>query len=208
MGMNESNGRPTIVVTAKGYFSELVLEALSQTGVRALPSTELYLTSLLEKYVLVENLFPMAESTNQESPKTLAEMYLKANLSSAALKADLLRRLGDTSLYISGFFGDSLSRKVVDIDYYAQMGGAAYGQLSSYAQEQTARLAYRQLGEEFLRFVEVLTYISQKTGTTGEQNILRLYERYLLSESPLAQRALNESGIFPPVPKGTARKPQ
>mgnify|MGYP002137355912 CR=1 FL=1 len=37
-----------------------------------------------------------------------------------------MRAMGDFSLYIAGFFSDSLKRKLVDVDYYIGMGGAAY----------------------------------------------------------------------------------
>ena len=40
-----------------------------------------------------------------------------------------LRYLGDFSLFTSGFFSDSLSRRAVDVDYYVSMGEFAYGSL-------------------------------------------------------------------------------
>ena len=36
-----------------------------------------------------------------------------------------LKQIGDVSLFISGFFSDSLRRKLVDVDYYVSIGGGA-----------------------------------------------------------------------------------
>src|SRR5262245_51230912 len=41
-----------------------------------------------------------------------------------------LRDIGDTSLYVSGFWGESLEEAAVDVDYYVEMGGSAYGELA------------------------------------------------------------------------------
>ena len=37
-----------------------------------------------------------------------------------------LKQVGDLSLFLSGFFADSLQRKLVDVDYYVSIGGYAY----------------------------------------------------------------------------------
>ena len=71
-----------------------------------------------------------------------------------------LRDVGDTSLYVSGFFAESLQRKLVDVDYYIQMGGAAYGswRAASAATRNSAVFGevYDELGAKFPRFVDVL----------------------------------------------------
>ena len=41
-----------------------------------------------------------------------------------------MRALGDSALCVSGFFADSLNRKIVDVDYYINMGGGACTALS------------------------------------------------------------------------------
>jgi len=41
-----------------------------------------------------------------------------------------LRQIGDSSLFISVFFADSLHRKLVDVDYYVSIAARAYTALS------------------------------------------------------------------------------
>jgi len=40
-----------------------------------------------------------------------------------------MRTVADRSLYLTGFFADSFHRKIVDIDYYVDIGSAAYSNL-------------------------------------------------------------------------------
>ena len=43
---------------------------------------------------------------------------------------DDLRSVGDQSLFITGFFADSLNRSLVDVDFYIHLGELAYRSLA------------------------------------------------------------------------------
>ncbi|MCB0356479.1 MAG: hypothetical protein KDD40_05700, partial [Bdellovibrionales bacterium] len=132
-----------------------------------------------------------------EMENTLAEMYLKAlQEESQKIKYDKLKKLGELSLYISGFFGDSLKRKVVDIDYYAEIGGRAYDCLASETQEDTYAKVYGEISIKFLDFVDVLTLVSQKSLIQSNEDLLRLYDRYISTGSKLAKEQLLEKGLI------------
>ena len=156
--------KPNLLVSSREFFFEMVESGLSKRNVRTPPAVQSYLVNLLEYYLDARNLFdePTDEVGNRR-PTTLAEMFLTAANSQATEKQDLLKKLGDRSLYISGFFGDSLSRKLIDIDYYAEMGGAAYASLASTAKEDTTAQVYRTFSTRFIEFVDVLSYISQQS---------------------------------------------
>ncbi len=159
---------------------------------------ESYLVKLLHHYLDARNLFE-AEYTNeggQKNPQTLAEMYLIAQNAEPAVKLEMLRKLGDRTLYISGFFGDSLSHKVVDIDYYAEIGGAAYASLAHCTREDTMVKVYDTFSRRFLDFVDVLTYISHHSFVKSDESILRLYDRYMRTGSELAREKLVEMGVL------------
>jgi hypothetical protein len=175
------------LLSSKNFFQEAVEEAFSKRNIKAFPAVQTYLVGILEHYLDARNLF--------EGP-TLAEMYLTANQAAPHEKQSLLKKLGDRSLYVSGFFGDSLSRKLVDIDYYADMGGAAYSLLSDCVKEDTTAAVYRIYSQRFLEFVEVLTYISQKSMIQTDENLLRLYDRYVRTGSELAKEQLVEQGVL------------
>jgi hypothetical protein len=184
------------------FFTEVVRDAMTQRKVKTTPLAETYLVQLLEHFVSVDNLFAddQAEGTKSQTP--LAEMLLKAVQSPVHMRVELLKKLGDTSLYISGFFGDSLARKIVDIDYYAGMGGTAYQNLSTVVREESSKLIFNELSMRFLDFVEVLTFISTKSLVHSNQNLLRLYDRYVTTGSKLAREQLLEQGLLTPIETG------
>lgn len=194
-----------LIASPREYFFEMVDSGLAKRNVKAAPAVQSYLVGLLEHYLDARNLFD--ESTNEannKNPGTLAEMFLLAANSDRVGKVDLLKKLGDRSLYISGFFGDSLERKIVDIDYYAEMGGAAYGSLAAHVSDDLAAQVYRVFSRDFLAYVDVLTYISQKSMIQSDQSILRLYDRYMRTGSELAKEKLIEMGVLT-LPKDQAK---
>lgn len=194
-----------LFVTPKEFFSEMVKEGLRHRRLETVPRIEDYLVDLLQHYLEARNLFePERDESGQRRPQTLAEMYLTAGLLESSAKADLLKKLGDRSLYISGFFGDSLARKIVDVDYYVDMGGAAYRDLASQTRDETLAKVYSVFSSRFVEFVDVLTYVSQKSMVRSNESVLRLYERYLKTGSELAREKLSEMGVVT-VPRGRTK---
>ena len=186
-----------VLISSEGYFAEVVEEACLKRKVQAPKAAQDYLVKILEHYLDARNLFEVDvnEVTGQRKEYTLAELYLLANQSELPEKQGLLKKLGDRSLYISGFFGDSLNRKIIDIDYYAEMGGAAYAGLADCVREDTVAQVYKIFSAQFFDFIEVLTYISQQTMIQNDENLLRLYERYIKTGSTLAREKLLELGV-------------
>ncbi|MGE9745418.1 hypothetical protein [Bdellovibrio bacteriovorus] len=198
--MREKHSTPTVelFVSPEGYFQELVQKGLSQRKVQTFPMVEAYLVNLLQHYLDARNLHDpaYASESGTRNPQTLAEMYLTAQNAESFVKAEMLRKLGDRTLYISGFFGDSLSRKIIDVDYYAEIGGAAYASLAHCTREDTMARVYTVFSDRFLEFVDVLTYISHHSFIKSDESILRLYERYMRTGSELAREKLEEMGVL------------
>lgn len=186
-----------LFVSPKEYFTSLVKSGLEQRRIKTYPHVETYLVSLLQHYLDARNLFDdQVDELGKRPPQTLAEMLLTAHSAENHVKFELLKKLGDRSLYISGFFGDSLNRKMVDIDYYADMGGTAYASLAGFTKEDTLAKVYTTFSERFMDFVDVLTVISQASQIQSNESILRLYERYLRTGSDLAKEKLIEMGVL------------
>ena len=188
--------KPDVAVSPRDYFFEALERAFQHLKIDASPLSKNYLVELLQFYMFARNLFAIDEETGRSKRETLAEMYLTAQNQPPNQKMELLKKLGDTSLYISGFFGDSLNRKVVDIDYYAEMGGAAYGSLSSITPDQNLSMVYSSFASRFLEFVDALTYISQSSQIQSNEDLLRLYDRYVSTGSRLAEEQLRERGVL------------
>ncbi len=189
MSVTSKIPKVSVLASSSAYFSELVNQALEKRKIEVAPGVSQYLVQLLDSYLLASNL---------QTNTSMAETLLKASQAERKTRIEMLRRLGDTSLYISGFFGDSLNRKIIDIDYYAGIGGVAYGQLASELEPDLSATVYSQFSQRFLEFVDLLTYISQNSQVQSNQNLLRLYERYIKTGSELAKEQLLESGLLPP----------
>lgn len=175
----------------RSFFHEAVVDALKAQGVAAAEPTEFYLVNLLCAYMHAEQL--------DEEP--LALKLAQASTATPETRARVLKEVGDTSLYVSGFFADSLTRKLVDVDYYMTLGGSAYGQLAGMTTStRTTELfheAYDELAEKFARFVAVLNEIRSRTNfATPSTNLIRLYEEWVRTGSEWLEKRLKATGVF------------
>jgi hypothetical protein len=127
--------------------------------------------------------------------------FARALQAAGTAQRDGLRKVGDLSLFISGFFSDSLNRKLVDVDYYIQLGESAYGSLARQGDD-TFGDVFDELSEKFSGFVDVLGEVSAATGLTSDGDILRLYEKWVRTGSRRSGSLLAARGI---VPNGSVR---
>ncbi len=206
--MSNTAAALSLVLSSRDFFSQVVRDAFEERNVRTFPLAENYLVGVLQFHVAAENLFDETDSSGRKTKATLAETYLKAAGAEPVTRVELLKKMGDRSLYLSGFFGDSLQRKTVDIDYYAEMGGSAYATLAGCVKEDTSAKLYNEYAKRFLEFAEVLTYISAKSLLTDEANIMRLFENYNSTGSEFAREKLLEKGLIAGPRQQSAYKKQ
>jgi hypothetical protein len=179
------------------FFKEQLGAALKNQKLSVDEHTEFYLVNLLIRFIHAENLF-VEDDRGGRHEEVLALLLGEALSSlSPARKHAGLKRLGDVSLYTAGFFSDSFSRKVVDVDYYIGMGRTAYSNLANSILDQYMQKVFVELAKRFDRFVDVLAEVSELTGTKDAKNILRLYETWLKTRSERAEKSLKEAGIIP-----------
>jgi hypothetical protein len=177
--------------TLESFFSEKLGEALRDQRVEADARTEYYLVQLLAAY---------GAQPVDDSP--LGVKLLAAREAAPPERRRQLREVGDTSLFVSGFWSDSFARRLVDIDYYIGLGGTAYGELArtgdGWARDPFGQV-YQELAENFARFVGVLAVLSRAcTQTRTAHDVLKLYERYRNSGSRWAAGRLAALGMILP----------
>ena len=189
MSQHETGDKTILMESPRAFFFDRMEQACKRLRFEPLPLSRQYLVELLEFFIFSSNLF-------RPEKETLAELYLKASNSPAPLRQDLLKKLGDGSLYISGFFGDSLNRKVVDLDYYVDMGGVAYGALAQSSSDEMKAKMYGDFASNFPTFVDVLAFISQESSIQTNGDLLKLYDRYIATGSRLAEERLVEKGLI------------
>jgi hypothetical protein len=172
------------------FFRDQVNAALARQHLRAGDLTTYYLVNLLCRFVRLD---PLAA---QEEGVPLALRLGRALDSGGVQQRERLRQLGDFSLFVSGFFSDSLQRRAVDVDYYVSMGEYAYGSLSRRDADTLAEV-FRELSGKFVGFMDVLADVSEQTAVSSSGDVLRLYEKWLRTGSARTGQQLIDRGIVP-----------
>jgi hypothetical protein len=176
------------------YFGEAVRAALEYLRFQPNQETTAYLIELLCEYARAAAAVP---------DRPLAMVMAEAQLADPASSIGGLKRVGDHSLYLAGYFGDSLVSRRVDPAYYGGRGSGAYHQLRRVLRRRRHQtrlvVVYRELGDDFTRFARVLSEVRAqgdavappRAGELGE-----LYDEWLRTGSEGARRRLQAAGIL------------
>jgi hypothetical protein len=172
------------------YFKEQVEGALARQGIVAGELTAFYVVQLLAGFLQRRAAADVEEPLGMRLARALESGGLEQRAS--------LKQIGDLSLFVSGFFSDSLRRKLVDVDYYVSIGGVAYNALSR-IEADTFSPVFAELSEKFVGFVDVLSEVSERSCCGSNMDLLRLYERWLKTGSRRSGQLLVERGVVPNV---------
>lgn len=123
----------------------LVNEAQAATSLILNENTESYLVFLLMRFSLGPKL---VESV-------VALDFLDAMKKPRLLQKEFLRDVGDKSLLFCGLFPGIASRRNVSLNYYSDMGQAAYLTVGEMQENQSANL-FIQLSEKFMTLQQIL----------------------------------------------------
>jgi hypothetical protein len=178
------------------YFRERVVDAMQRQKVETSAFTEYYLVDLLARWA-------EGRATAAPPPDTdampLSVLYLRALNAASRERARLLRAMGDTALFVSGFFPESVVDRVGDLRFYHRLGGDAYRRLSREADDRGAFApdVFSELAARFREFADVLTLVSEASRSSSPSSVLRLYERWLQTGSRLMAERLAREGVVP-----------
>jgi hypothetical protein len=181
--------------TAAEYFKGLVESACTHQGLAAGGLTSFYIVNLLIGFL-------RRPADDDETPLVLR--LAEALDAAGTRQRACLKQIGDLSLFTSGFFGDSLQRKLVDVDYYASIGGTAYTALSRVETDAFSPV-FAELADNFIGFVDVLSEVSERASCSSNADLLRLYERWLRTRSRRSGQLLIERGVIPSAPAKNSR---
>lgn len=187
----------TLAASVDEYFHEVVTDALSAVDLDASQPASWYLVGLLGD-------FTKARLTDEPLGLKLA-----APAEDAGERMKTLKQVGDTSLYVAGFFAESLSRSLVDVDYYVGLGQSAYAQLArSFGATRSNRSigdVYEELAEKFPKFVDVLMQVRKRTNLAELNNttdVGKLYEIWLRTRDEWVEKKLKAAGLIVDPGKG------
>lgn len=172
----------TPATSVNEFFHEVVAEAMSREGVEASEHAEFYLVGLLGE-------FAKARITDEPLSLRLAES------GGGGERVAALKEVGDTSLYVSGFFADSLEQGLVAADYYIHLGEAAYRELSHRLASSTVAEVYDELAAKFPRFVDVLAGVRSQVAFASS-DIASLYQEWQRTRAEWVERRLRALGVI------------
>ena len=196
----DDSGTVVAVPNLREFFHDSVQKALRNQRVDVDDHTEHYVVNVLTVFARSEELYERTPEGVRLKP--LAHMLADASAAQSSQQRDeALRRLGDVSLFIAGFFAQSFARKLVDVDYHIAMGGRAYGTLAEnmrYSMRgQAFATVFLELARKFQRLVDVLNDVAEMAYQHTDKDILRLYEIWLKTGSPRAFAILQRLGVAP-----------
>lgn len=172
------------------FFKAQVEDALERQRVTTSEWTAYYVVNLLTAFV--EARHPAAQAV--EEP--LGPRLMRALHAAGPEQREELRRVGDASLFLVGFFSDRVRRRLADVDYYISLGGSAYGRLAEDDDEAFAEV-FGEMSEKFVPLTDVLADISERGTITPNRDLLRIYDRWQRSGSERDEGLLMNQGLLP-----------
>jgi hypothetical protein len=179
------------------YFRTSIDDVVSRQKVDIDPHAAHYVVNMLTLFSRSDELYE--DDGEVYGLRPLALMLADAaDAESVEQRNQLLQRIGDVALFITGFFSDSLASKAVDVDYYIHMGGNAYGSLSDEVRGtfrgRVVADVFRELALKFQLVVDVLNEISDGP---SDRDLLRAYEVWRRTGSRRAEQLLRKNGVVP-----------
>jgi hypothetical protein len=159
---------------------------------RILQETEFYLVDLLASHIQARG----AGAAPPAEDEPLALILGRALAGDRQQRYRELKRLGDTSLFVSGFFSDWLARSAVGTGYYAAMGERAYGSLAEGGLGPSGLAGlYAELSRRFAELADLLAEVAELSDLRSNRGLVRLYQRFLLTGSERLAERLKERGV-------------
>lgn len=151
-----------------------------------------YLGQMLESFVAADQLFVYQHGELQVP--TLAYLYRDASATESNYqRCVLLRKLGDTALFMGALFDGHYKRRGIGRDYFVGMGVGAYQYLAD--NFDNANSAFLELSCRFPAAIELVAEVCEKESVVDAQDILHLYSQWAESKSSSIQRQLEALGI-------------
>lgn len=187
-----------LIVRPEEFFREKVHDAIAAHNFQIDQEVEFYIVSLLCNFIAPETI--ETDDGHIDLMNTPLALILKHAIDGSPQKRlRIFRALGDTSLYLGGFFQDHLNDKTYDISYVMTLGVTAYRQVSDLSRDRNPSLAAtcEQLVSDFETCVEILAAVSDATEMPDAKNLLATYERWMRTPTDRLRKKLMDSGITP-----------
>lgn len=188
------------ITSPQEFFRTELKYALESNKIHLHKDVEFYVVNLLCAYIMPETLL-LSDGEYSPLNTPLAVLFEKAVEAPLEERLKILKSVGDTSLYVSGFFQDYFHKKTFSLDYFISVGVSAYSNVSNLSKilsknSHNANL-YETLARDFMTIVDTVSFMSDKLGEPKHTDILAIYERWTETKSERLLNKLKEHGILP-----------
>jgi len=189
-----------VVQRVEGFIVDEIESAEEKLNIRLSKYTKIYILDLLKR------LCTERDPLNLEiiGDKPLAIVLMEAVRKDIFQKIRDLKAVGDISLIFSGLYPEYLTRRLVDIDYYIEIGKRSYHLLSdTYSnlnKQQDLFILYSQLVAEFITLIQILTEMASDLHFLDEENLIKIYNRYRRTKIRKYLEILRKHQIEPLIP--------
>lgn len=180
------------------FFRTAVGAAIQRTGTTLSEQAEAYVVRLLADFARSERVYV---GTDRGEQPALATMLSRAQEAVPEEAVRIYKHMGDSSLYLSGFFTEAVEHKLVGVDYYVSMGESAYASVAGLMRTSAAAMAalFSELSDRFGELVDLLNAVSliaiEDNPAVPDGKVFELMERYRRTGRPELLRALAAYGI-------------
>lgn len=193
--MQNDSGTKKIILSnsLKGFFFEGLSE-LNKKSLCPVPESIIFYSSdVLDKFTLSEDFFDFSEGKVRE--KILGMKLLEATQYSREEQKRIYREVGEMSLMVCGYFSQSVNKKIVDTNYYSQIGKMAYSHLNSVTPKFfDIPHFYGMVATCFESLTTLLTLLASRE--KGYENNL-IFQK-IMNDEEVSETQMKASGILPP----------
>jgi hypothetical protein len=192
--MHKDSDAKKIILSAslQGYFFEGLL-ALNKKSLCPVPESVIFYSSdVLDKFTLSQDFFEVSNGKVRE--KILGTKLLEATQLPREEQNRVYKEVGDMSLMVCGYFAESVNKKIIDIQYYAQLGKMAYGHLNNIVPTLLDIPSFYSTVASSFEPLTTLMSILASTSRSEDQNVI--FKRVMKSE-PMSDIEMLSGGIVP-----------
>lgn len=197
--MDHDSNKKKIILSSnlQGFFFDGLIE-INKKSLCPVPESVIYYSSdVLDKFALSQDFFEMSEGKVRE--KILGMKLLEATQFGRDEQKRIYKEVGDMSLLVCGYFSESVNKKIVDTQYYSQLGKMAYSHLNSVSPTfLDIPSFYNMVSTCFESMTTLLTILATKDRTGVENHLIF---KKLLRDEVVTEKELLVSGILPTTTK-------
>jgi hypothetical protein len=144
------------------FFFDHLLE-VNNKSIEPLPKETIYYSSLvMDRFGLSQEYFEEVDGKIRD--KVLGLKLLQSGHFQGKKQQRELKDIGDTALFLCGFFSESVNPKILDLKYYREVGQIAYSRLDAHIPSfYDVQSFYRKLSHQFETLTTLMKIVQQNT---------------------------------------------